>query len=945
MSFKFKTSTLLVLLAVVSRSVFGQIAVTSTSTATALATALTGGGVTISSPTLNCNSLANGTFTVTPGTLVGAGASATVWGINSGIVLSTGKVSSVPGAYSATVSSTNFGGAGDPDLTTLAGAATHDACILEFDIIPTGDTIKFDYIFGSEEYRNSTCGTYNDAFAFFISGPGITGLANMALVPGTTIPVTVNSVNNGVPGTGAGTTLANCTVMGPGSPFTAYYNDNTGGANFKIKGFTNVFTAAHDVIPCNTYHLKITIADAGNFLYDSDVFIKQGSIVSAVYANTAAVCQGANTTVTATPSGGSWSSANTAIATVDALTGDVHGVSAGTVDLTYTTGAGCFKVTSLTVNPTPVLTSASSVCTGLSLSLAANPAGGTWAGGTPGIATISSAGVANGIAVGTVPLTYTSPAGCVLATTFSVYSLPPISGVFNVCEGSYTTLTHPTSGGTWTSATTSVATVTSAGIVGGASAGTSDITYSMGGTCYSIAPVTVNPRPAVPTVNAVHYCQDVAATVLTATGTGIRWYPTATGGVGSTVAPTPSTATAGITNYYVTQTVGGCESPRVILQVTINPKVEFSIVGDTFSCPHDTLAFTFVGSVPPTVQYSWTIPAGTSLLPGSNLNGPAITIINDTNVNSTITLHAEDVVTGCAGDDVATVYINTMPSVQPYTQENPCLGDTVNLGLSSHSSDSYVYTWWVDGVLMGNSSALNVVTHSSNSGGPYTVSWNTTGVHVISVQSMANGGHCPSKVTYDTVKVHELPDATITFKSFRAVPCFEDSVYFAARVYNTAYAYMWTPTHSFHNRTGHEAWATLDQKEMDVVLTVSDPFGCTARSSVHFSTDGCCTISMPTAFTPNHDGKNDVFRPIFPDQGRTVTGGGVNDTLDSYHRFSVFRIQNRWGQTVFETTNNYPAWDGTYAGVPQDMGVYYYVIIFDCDNKKVTQTGDVTLIR
>ncbi len=942
MSFKFKTSTLLVLFAVLlSRSASAQISVTPTSTATALATALTGGGVTISSPTLNCHNLANGTFTVTPGTLVGSGLSATAWGINSGIVLSSGKVASAAGAE-GTLASFNTGTAGDPDLTTLAGAATYDACILEFDVIPTGDTIKFDYIFGSEEYNNSTCGNYNDAFAFFISGPGITGTANMALVPGTTIPVTVNSVNNGVPGSGF--TLANCTAMGTGSPFTSYYNDNTGGTRFTMKGFTKVFTAVHDVLPCNMYHLKITIADGGNHLYDSEVFIKQGSIVSAVNNSTASVCEGSNIIVSASPAGGSWSSANTAIATVDAVTGDVHGVSAGTVDLTYTTGAGCYKITTLTVNAIPVLTSASSVCTGLSLSLAANPAGGTWSGGTPGITTISAAGVASGISIGTVPLTYTSAAGCVLATSFSVFSLPPISGILNVCEGSTTALADPTPGGTWSSATPAVATV-AGGIVGGASNGTSVITYSMGGGCYSTATVTVDARPAAPAVSPVRYCQYTSAAVLTATGSSLLWYPSATGGTGSITPPLPVTTTVGFTNYYVTQTVGGCESNRAALTVTVDPALIFNITGDTLACPKDTLTLSFSGIIPATTLYSWTIPAGTSLYSGSTLSSPSITVVNNSSSSGMVSLHMIDAASGCTGDDSAMIVVAPIPNVIAYTQENPCLGDTVNLGLADHSADAYTYTWWIDGTPMSGSSALNVVTHSSNSGGPYTIRWNNTGVHVVSVQSSALGGRCPSDVYYDTVKVRELPDATITFRSFRPVPCLDDSVYFAARTYNTAYTYEWQPAHSFNNRTGHEAWATLEQKEVDIVLNVTDPFGCAAKSSVHFTTDGCCRVTMPTAFTPNNDGKNDVFRPIFPDQGRPVTGGSVTDTLSSYHRFSIFRIQNRWGQTVFETTNSDPAWDGTFGGVPQDMGVYYYVIVYDCDNKKVTQSGDVTLIR
>ena len=74
---------------------------------------------------------------------------------------------------------------------------------------------------------------------------------------------------------------------------------------------------------------------------------------------------------------------------------------------------------------------------------------------------------------------------------------------------------------------------------------------------------------------------------------------------------------------------------------------------------------------------------------------------------------------------------------------------------------------------------------------------------------------------------------------------------------------------------------------------------------------------------------NDVFRPI----------------ASGYHRFHNFRIENRWGQTVFETTEDKAEWDGTYNGVPQDMGVYYYYLTYDCGGQSLNQKGDVTLVR
>jgi hypothetical protein len=196
-------------------------------------------------------------------------------------VLTTGRAATSPngigvngGAFNHASTRNNV--AGDADLEPLAGQTTHDACALEFDVIPQGDTVRFDYVFGSEEYINATCGPYNDAFAFFISGPGISAPENMALVPGTNIPVTINSINSGVPGPNY--SIAGCTGMGPGSPFTGYFTDNSSGNTVTYHGFTKVLQALHPVVPCTTYHLKMVIADGGNFIYDSGVFIKAGSL-------------------------------------------------------------------------------------------------------------------------------------------------------------------------------------------------------------------------------------------------------------------------------------------------------------------------------------------------------------------------------------------------------------------------------------------------------------------------------------------------------------------------------------------------------------------------------------------------------------------------------------------------------------------------------------------
>src|SRR5262249_24444669 len=152
----------------------------------------------------------------------------------------------------------------DADLATLAGAtSTYDACVLEFDFKAAGDTVKFNYVFGSEEYPEFACSPYNDVFGFLISG-GVTSAAtsyptpyNIARVPGTTIPVCINSVNSAP--TGTTYPIGTCNSLGPGSPFGMYYINNSGSTTLVYDGKTTVLTAIAAVSPCDTYHLKLGI--------------------------------------------------------------------------------------------------------------------------------------------------------------------------------------------------------------------------------------------------------------------------------------------------------------------------------------------------------------------------------------------------------------------------------------------------------------------------------------------------------------------------------------------------------------------------------------------------------------------------------------------------------------------------------------------------------------
>lgn len=242
--------------------------ITQNTNAQQLAQALAGSGVTISNVTLNCAPTGTATFNNAPALL----------GINEGIILSTGRATDIAQAP-AQFASTNNGRPGDADLnnyiqTLGANFQTFDACALEFDITVTGNFISFNYAMGSEEYPTFVCDIFNDIFAFFITGPNPAGGTynnqNIALIPNSTTPVSINTVNAG-------------NIFFPVSPFCVQTNQQFFAGqipNIVFGGNTQLLTATAPTVPCATYRFKLVIADGGDGIYDSGVFIEAGSFTS-----------------------------------------------------------------------------------------------------------------------------------------------------------------------------------------------------------------------------------------------------------------------------------------------------------------------------------------------------------------------------------------------------------------------------------------------------------------------------------------------------------------------------------------------------------------------------------------------------------------------------------------------------------------------------------------
>ena len=230
-----------------------QLSTSASSNPSLLANTLVGAGITVSNATLVCPTGASGTF---------SNGGSTNIGLDEGVMLSSGLIADAVGPNDIQNTTTNFGAAGDADLTALSGFATNDACKLEFDFEAVANQVSISYVFSSEEYLEFVNTQFNDVFGFLVSGPNPAGGSyvnqNIAVIP-TNVPVTINSINH----------LVN----------TSFFVNNPpgGGTTIEYDGFTVVLTASLEIVPCETYHFKLAIADAADFILDSGVFLGEAS--------------------------------------------------------------------------------------------------------------------------------------------------------------------------------------------------------------------------------------------------------------------------------------------------------------------------------------------------------------------------------------------------------------------------------------------------------------------------------------------------------------------------------------------------------------------------------------------------------------------------------------------------------------------------------------------
>lgn len=855
--------------------------------------------------------------------------------IDSGIVLTSGRATTGRGEIGLTsrnsataaalLADNGLGLPGDADLaneirTNLSDL--NDACVLEFDFIPIGDSIRFRYVFSSEEYAPSYVCTFNDAFAFFISGPGIAGQQNIALVPGTNTPVTILNVNN-VPG-------VNCNNN------TGYYIDNNNNRYFTHDGHTTVLTAVYPVTRCETYHLKLVISDVVDDAYDSGVFLEARSLTSSNIQLSANTKTDAN--------------------------GDPY----------LAEGCGSRKLTIRQPKPMAepvvvVLQYSGTAVNGTDVQLL--PAQVIIPAGETEIQ-LDILPLADNINEDTETLRITALYNCnnnslvkndsieILLRDYDILGVTPDTAA--ICRGQTVQLTAET--GYTTYQWGNGASLNDASIRNPVASPADDVTSYLciaeNGSCRAKDSVLVIKKKPAILLQTNTTCGNSSDGAITASG-GIGWqYPVAFS-LNNNAYTNDSIFTNLVKGNYVVRIrdAAGCNDSSVVLIDQKNPDPQISAVAvSAATCsglPDGTASFSLTGG---------SAPLSLSL---DNSNFAVKDSFNLFSGNYTV--YIKDAA-GCEGlsRNIIIPFVNSL-RIQTIADTTICEGQSLLL-TTAGSADSY--SWWpvagldnsssqnplagpvsdikyiitaTKGVCTGKDS-VNIKINKApvadagsdivicfkntavlNGSGGQTYSWQQASLSNVSIANpvtdtlmadayfsllVTDTKGCSALIA-DSVLVTVRPPALLSAGSDTIVAVNQPLQLLAKDINNSGFSnFTWFPAEGLSDPLVANPIAKLTRETIIYSVRAETPEGCNSTASIKVSTYLGPEIYVASAFTPNNDAINNVLH--------VITAG-----IKTLRNFTIY---NRWGQVVFaSSSNNYPVWDGTFKGKLVAQGTYMWV--------------------
>ncbi|MBI3140178.1 MAG: choice-of-anchor L domain-containing protein [Sphingobacteriales bacterium] len=919
----------------------GQLIITAHPDAQALAQRLVGDGVSISNVSFTGNPLMASFFQNR--------ANRTQIGIDSGIVLTTGRAQSAGGSWgvdgngtgpaSSVEASTGWSLAGDPDLAIAIGNSNlRDACVLEFDFVPLGDSIKFNYVFSSEEYVADYVCSFNDAFAFFISGPGITGLKNIALIPGTNIPVSIFNVNN---------------VPGGGCPNNApYYTDNSSNVFFTHDGHTVVFTAREKVQPCQTYHLKLVLADASDAVVDSGVFLQARSLSSNAF--------GISNLAQTDPTGNSY--------------------------LAEGCATGAFNITRPRKDPFPL---------NILLSYGGTASNGTDVQPLPlnvmipandSFVTVDVVPLIDGIPEGIEFIKVFALAGCAAGTPtdstliqirdYDILALAPDTA--SICRNGSVQLTA--SAGYSIYQWLPDPTLSNTGIPNPVATPVFNTTTytctATEGTCHARDSVFVQMKTLELLSSTDVNCRG-GSTGTIQVGTGAGWVaPLSYSLDGINWQSTNSFNNLPVGNYSVKVKDAACTDS---VQVTISQAFPDLLVNNTTisaaSCsgnPDGQASLTVSGGKAPYLYSKDGINFQSSGL--FNLgNGDFIITVKDENgcqvtqpgiipLNNTVVIDAGTDTSLCEGSSYqlnassnGSRFVWTpAASLQNAASLNPMASPaasttyfvTASTGICSRSDSVTINVWPAPVANAGSdlSDCFGKVIQLNGSGG-VRFSWRPAVYFTTSADIPAPSLKATASTTYylsvkdargcqslreDDIRVTVIPAVRIS-AGRDTVAAMNQPVQLNARELSNAgvIRYHWSPS-SFLDKTDIAGPVAVLPYDFTYTVTGTTADGCEGIATVFIKVYKGPEIYVPSGFTPDGNGLNDELK-AFP--------VGIKE-------FHFFRVFNRWGQLVFQTKDPGRGWDGTINGTRQPTGTFIWMAeAVDYKGQLMSRKGLVTMIR
>jgi len=423
------------------------------------------------------------------------------------------------------------------------------------------------------------------------------------------------------------------------------------------------------------------------------------------------LCIGVPTVLTSSVAGGSWSSSDESIVTVDA-SGELTPITQGNAIITYTSGTNeCFINGDLevTVNELPSvnINGPNIICQGENTFLIPTN-GGIWTSSDESIATVSNIGVVTGIAGGDVSFTFTSFSGCsqTLANQVTVLANPDVqfTGPSDICVDEQTTLS-PTTGGIWMSSQPSIASVNSSGVVTAINAGTTTFTFvEFINGCVSgeSLTLTVNDPPAIGVPNSANLC--IGETTNISPSSGGSW--SSTNPAVATIANdgTITAVSAGAAAFIYTHTLTGCSS-QATTPVVVDGKPTISLSGPDEICVGETSDLT------PTTGGQW---FSTDVSIATITNQGQVTAVSPGDVQFLFLSNT----TGCISDSSAVLEVKAPVDVEITGADRICIGTTTTLSPSTggtwSSSNENIATVTNSGVITAHNPGNVSFTFNSN---------------------------------------------------------------------------------------------------------------------------------------------------------------------------------------------------------------------------------------